>query len=147
MKKQCDCGHSSVRHFCWWNKVGCRIWLCNYSFAHFLFVSKVCWQSHYFIVHINTNTVWVNKFQRKKSHDSSEGKSSERHSVKAHKERPSSRSCSSTKDCEFAITHVFMCVTLRVQTQCCNTLSFLICKHFEAVSFYMIGDIEAGLFW
>nr|CAB3458071.1 unnamed protein product [Digitaria exilis] len=20
MKKQCDCGHSSVRHFCWWNK-------------------------------------------------------------------------------------------------------------------------------
>jgi hypothetical protein len=27
-----------------------------------------------------------------------------------------------------------------------NTLSFLICKHFEAVSFYMIGDIEVGLF-
>lgn len=21
MKKVCDCGHSSVRHFCWWNKV------------------------------------------------------------------------------------------------------------------------------
>uniref|UniRef100_I1QB11 Uncharacterized protein n=1 Tax=Oryza glaberrima TaxID=4538 RepID=I1QB11_ORYGL len=20
LKKQCDCGHSSVRHFCWWNK-------------------------------------------------------------------------------------------------------------------------------
>uniref|UniRef100_A0A453BEN3 SNF2 N-terminal domain-containing protein n=1 Tax=Aegilops tauschii subsp. strangulata TaxID=200361 RepID=A0A453BEN3_AEGTS len=20
MKKKCDCGHSSVRHFCWWNK-------------------------------------------------------------------------------------------------------------------------------
>ncbi|CAD6223686.1 unnamed protein product [Miscanthus lutarioriparius] len=24
MKKQCDCGHSSVRHFCWWNKVTLR---------------------------------------------------------------------------------------------------------------------------
>ncbi|RLM84786.1 hypothetical protein C2845_PM04G25850 [Panicum miliaceum] len=31
MKKQCDCGHSSVRHFCWWNKAADHPYLVAYS--------------------------------------------------------------------------------------------------------------------
>lgn len=102
----------------------------------FVYHVSMLTEDQYFIVHIEANTVGFRKWWRQKGHDSFEGETSERHSVKAHQKRPSCRSCSPTKDCEGAIIHIFIVVPF-----------FLIFIPFINSIFLLIGVIEAGLLW